>query len=229
PALIVLPDGKLMAFYNEHNGNVFMRKSINPEDIGSWEAERIIGQENDSFNYTYTNPVQLQNEDNRIYVFGRKVGPTRSFDQWRHYFRFSDDGGDSWSEDIVFLDNGGREDPPYLKVVSDNLSRIDFLVTDGHPKIGDDVSTFHMYYENGMFYQTGGETIGGKDDLPIVISEINKVYDGANSGVRSWIWDFALDDHLFPVITYARYPTENDHRYHYVYWNGSEWVDQEIS
>src|SRR5690606_30431542 len=24
PALIVLPDGKLMAFYNEHNGNVFM-------------------------------------------------------------------------------------------------------------------------------------------------------------------------------------------------------------
>ena len=60
PSILVLPGGQLMAFYNEHNGNVFMRKSENPEDISSWHEERIIARETEGYNYTYTNPLRLE-------------------------------------------------------------------------------------------------------------------------------------------------------------------------
>jgi hypothetical protein len=115
PSILVLPNGKLLAFYNEHNGNVYLRKSANSEDISSWEGSRIVARETEYYNYCYTNPVQLKEENGRIYLIGRKVGPTRSFDNWWQYMKYSDDEGQPWSDDIVLLDNEGRKNPPYLK------------------------------------------------------------------------------------------------------------------
>ena len=227
PSILVLPDGKLLAFYNEHNGNIYSRKSANSEDIGSWEASRIVARETENYNYCYTNPVQLQEENGRIYLIGRKVGPTRSFDHWWQYLKYSDDEGQTWSEDIVLLDNEGRKNPPYLKVATDHQRRIDFLFTDGHPKIGSDVSVYHMYYDKGVFFQTNGDTLASMDQLPIAISSVNKLYDASQTNTRAWIWDIALDNGQ-PVITYARYPTEDDHIYHYAYWQNGEWVDQQV-
>ena len=31
-----------------------------------------------------------------------------------------------------------------------------------------------------------------------------------------------------PIVTYARYPTEQDHIYHYAYWKDGKWIDHEI-
>src|SRR5699024_3725195 len=57
PSILILPNGKLLAFYSAHNGHqVYMRRSTHPEDITSWEDEKVIF--NDStMRYTYTNPV----------------------------------------------------------------------------------------------------------------------------------------------------------------------------
>lgn len=227
PAILILPDGELLAFYNEHNGNVFMRRSVHPEDITAWEPERIICRPTDEYNYTYVNPVQLSEENGRIYLIGRKVGPTRSFEHWWPYYKYSDDEGATWSEDIVLLHNEGRKNPPYLKVATDHRSRIDFLFTDGHPKIGPDVSVYHMYYQQDSFYQTNGQPITRRDQLPIAIQSVNPVYDAAPSNVRAWIWDIALTNGA-PVITYARYPSEDDHIYHYAYWENDRWVDHKL-
>ncbi|WP_236973534.1 BNR-4 repeat-containing protein [Membranihabitans maritimus] len=229
PSLLMLPSGHLLAFYNEHNGNVYMRKSINPEDITRWQPEQIIAKKERDFNYTYTNPVRLESENGRIYIFGRKVGPTRSFDNWKQYYKFSDDNGETWSDEKIIFDNEGRINPPYMKVFSKGKSRIDFLFTDGHPKIGDDVSVYHMYYENGKFYQTNGSVLSNSIQLPIPMSRVNKVYDARKSKIRGWIWDIGLNNQNHPVITYARFPRETDHRYHYAYWDGREWIDQEIA
>ncbi len=32
----------------------------------------------------------------------------------------------------------------------------------------------------------------------------------------------------FPVVVYARFPTDTDHRYVYARWTGSEWIEWEI-
>lgn len=228
PTILELPDGHLLAFYNAHNGHVFMRRSLQPGDISQWSDERIIARENEKYNYTYTNPVRLEKENGRIYIFGRKVGPTRSFEHWWMYYKYSDDDGATWSDDIVLLDNEGRKNPPYMKIATDHQSRIDILFTDGHPKIGDDISIYHMYYAEGQFKQTGGSPIGTTEDLPISIASVDKVYDASKTRIRAWIWDLALNSENQPVITYARYPTENDHRYHYAHWDGQKWKDEEI-
>jgi hypothetical protein len=141
--------------------------------------------------------------------------------------KYSDDEGQTWSDDIVLLDNKGRKNPPYLKVATDHQSRIDFLFTDGHPKIGSDVSVYHMYYDEGVFFQTNGDTLAGMDQLPIPITSVNKLYDASETNTRAWIWDIALD-RGHPVITYTRYPTEDDHIYHYACWQNGKWVDREV-
>ncbi|NND34884.1 MAG: hypothetical protein HKN76_20020 [Saprospiraceae bacterium] len=227
PSILVLPSGHLLAFYNEHNGHVFMRKSTRTEDVTAWDQEQIISQANDTFNYCYTNPARLSDENGRIFLVGRKVGPTRSFEHWQHYLRFSNDEGQTWSDELTLLDNQGRQNPPYLKITTDHRGRIDFLFTDGHPKIGSDVSTYHMYYQGDSFYQTSGDPICPIEKLPIAIKSVNKVYDAVPTQIRSWIWDIALKDGK-PVITYARYHSEHDHIYHYAHWNGDQWEDHEI-
>ena len=227
PAILILPDGKLLAFYNEHNGDVFMRRSSRAEDITAWEPEQIICQSTEEYRYTYTNPVQLSDENGRIYIIGRKVGPTRSFEHWWQYMKYSDDAGQTWSEDIILLDNEGRKNPPYLKVATDHRSRIDFLFTDGHPKIGPDVSAYHMYYQDGTFHQTDGASIASLEEVPVAIRSVNKVYDAAPEQIRGWIWDIILYEGR-PYITYARFPSEADHIYHYAYWDNGSWKDHEI-
>lgn len=228
PSILILPDKRLLVFYTEHNGRVFMRKSRYAENIREWEPE-IVLMDDPVFKFTYTNPVLLAGENNRIYLFGRTVKRGGDFRDWYQYFIYSDDLGKTWSPRFVYLDNGGRNNPTYLKVTSDNQSRIDFLFTDGHPKIGSDVSVFHMYYQQGAFFQTDGAELASIENIPVKISEVDKVYDAGKDSVRAWIWDIVLDDKKHPVITYTRYPDETDHRYYYAYWDGSKWIDRQLA
>ena len=229
PSILFLPDGKILTFYSEHNGRYFSRKTKNPEDITEWEEEQLL-----TFNdkrITYSHPVMLSAEKNRIYLFwrGRDQHPVPgSFDDWQQYLSYSDDEGKSWAAGRPFLSSKGLNNTVYLKVCSDNLSRIDFAFTDGHPGVGDSVSLYHMYYQKDAFYQTDGKKIAGINVLPLRIAGINKVYDVRKTKVRSWISDIALDSMNRPVIAYTRFPDSTDHRYHYAAWNGSKWIDREI-
>ena len=55
PAILILPDGRLMVFYTKHNGNyLYYRVSKNPYDISSWDAEQSISMPEQ---ITYPNPV----------------------------------------------------------------------------------------------------------------------------------------------------------------------------
>lgn len=231
PSFLFLPDGKILAFYSHHNGDVFLRKSKNPEDITQWEDERIIVARTKHDLFCYTNPFMLSDENNRIYLFGRKISrndTAKRYTATHTYFIYSDDLGKTWSGRTLLLDNSGRDTPPYVKYTSDNKSRIDFLFTSGHPKLGNDVSAHHMYYQNGSFYQTNGQKISDVNSLPVVIKNVNKVYDPDSTNVRSWIWDIALNKSKNPVVTYARYPSPLEHQYYYAEWDGAKWCDEKV-
>ncbi|MEP7258726.1 MAG: BNR-4 repeat-containing protein [Flavitalea sp.] len=228
-SILFLPDGRLLTFYTEHNGISFSRKSRNPEDITSWEEERVLAFNGDRI--TYSHPVMLSEEKNRIYLFwrGRNAKPAPGFfNDWRQYFSYSDDGGDTWAAAKNYIDNEGLNNPPYLKASGDGRSRIDFAFTVGHPGVGAEISLYHMYYEKGAFYQTNGEKIAALEELPLALTQVHKVYDYQQGKVRSWISDVALDKNKRPAIAYMRYPSADDHRYYYAYWNGKSWVDEEI-
>lgn len=219
PSILVLPDGHLLVFYTEHNGRFFTRKSKKPEDINAWHDVQIIPF--GGTRITYSHPVMLAGEQNRIYVFWRGS-------DWQQTFAYSDDLGTTWSEPEVLIASEGARNRPYLKVTTDGMNRIDFVFTDGHPGVEPTNSVYHTYYEKGVFYQTNGSEIATMEQLPLSRSVVDKVYDAVHHNVRSWISDVALDKQGNPVIAYTRYPTDDDHRYHYAVWQGNSWQDEEI-
>lgn len=231
PAFLFLPDGKILAFYCEHNGNIYVRKSKHSESIEEWEDERILLEGKKPNSYCYINPIMLSDEDNRIYLFGRNIVREKGerYQNTQIFCIYSDDLGDTWSDPVNMLDNDGRDNPQYVKYATDHQSRIDFLFTNGHPKLGEDVSIHHMYYQKGNLYQTNGEDIGSFDDVPVEIKKVHKVHDAVKEGVRGWIWDIALAKSGNPVVTFAKYPSKTDHQYFYSRWDGKSWKEYKIT
>jgi len=222
PSILIRPDGKIIIFYSQHGGKMYMLASKNPEDISAWEKERELTEFGN--NVCYTNPVQLSSENNRIYLFWRGG-------DWKPTYSYSDNSGKNWAQPKTLINpqktDGNQR--PYLKVSSDGIRRIDFAFTDGHPRNEAENSIYHVYYESGNIFQTNGAKICGINELPVNISKVNKVYDGTQAKVRAWIWDIATDDKNLPIIVYTRLPKENDHRYHYSCWNGKKWSDVEMT
>lgn len=230
PSILFLPDGKLLTFYTHHNGKFFMRKSKRAEDITEWEEERILEFGPGKKLICYSHPVMLSEENNRIYMFYRcryVTDKTATFKDWYQMMSYSDDLGATWTDGQRVMDSYEVNNPVYMKISSNDKSRIDILFTDGHPKIGP-ASVYHMYYKGGQLHQTNGQAIGPVSAMPIGVDKINKVYDVTVHQTKSWIWDIALDKKGHPVIAYTRYPHETDHRYHYARWDGKKWHDEEL-
>jgi hypothetical protein len=228
PSILFLPDGKILVFYTEHGGRFFMRQSRYGEGIMEWEEEKVLSFGLAEKRICYSHPVMLSGENQRIYMFYRGVGPGKSYADWGQYFSYSDDQGKTWSDGKYLINSKNFNNPVYLKVSSDDKSRIDILFTDGHPKIGP-ASVYHMYYEKGAFHKTNGEQIASMAEVPISPEQVSKVYDVTKNKTKSWIWDIALDKKQRPVVAYTRYPDETDHRYHYAQWDGKQWLDQEVT
>jgi hypothetical protein len=218
PALLMRPDGRLVAFYSRHFGPTMnYRASVKADDIGAWGPEQAIPVNPPGvFTYTYSNPVQLSAERNRIYLFWRGgQSPT---------FSTSLDG-DSWTPAKTLLSDPGRR--PYVKVASNEVDEIHFAVTDDHPHFEPTNSIYHFYYKRGAFYRSDGTFIQHMTRSPLKLSDTTKVYDGASAHGKAWIWDLALDSNGAPILTYATFPSDVDHRYRYARWD-DRWHDHQI-
>ncbi|MFP4367609.1 MAG: BNR-4 repeat-containing protein [Bacteroidales bacterium] len=222
PSLLILPDGRIMAFFTRHNGGFYYTRTISPEDISKWEEVSYIDM---GPGLCYTNPALLSSENNRIYVY------LRGGYDWKPTFIYSDDLGKTWSDPETFVAHAGAtdNDRPYAKIVSDGKSKVWFAITDGHPRNEPLNSIYVFYYENGHFHQVDGTRIGNIGDIPIDQGIINKAYDGTETMVRSWIWDLAIDHNGYPRIVYTRLLEETRHQYYYAFWDGSSWEHSFIS
>lgn len=216
PSLLILPDGRIMAFFTRHNGTLYYAKTRKPEEISSFAPldSLDLGRE-----LCYTNPVLLSGEDNRIYLFSRG-----GYD-WKPSYMTSDDYGETWSRPQTFVSKKVNNpiNRPYTKVVSDGKSSIHFAFTDGHPRLESHNSIYYLRYEGGRFYDAAGNTLGDTSKLPIIQSNIPKVYDGVATNQRAWIWDIALTKDDRPVMVYTTLPEETLHFYNYAIWDGQAW------
>lgn len=221
PSLLILPDGRIMVFFTEHNGHLFVTASTHADDITEFEPVRMIDAGD---KVCYTNPVMLSEEKDRIYIF------FRGGEDWKPSYVTSDDLGRTWSSPRIFVRKPGSSPfvRPYMKVVSDGKSKIHFAFTDGHPRNEVLNSIYYMVYEHGRFSDATGRRIGRLSNLPVNQDKIPKVYDGSANGARAWIWDIALAQDGRPVMVYATLPYESNHAYSYASWNGKSWVNREI-
>jgi len=213
PALYMRKDGRITAFYSRHtvDHNVYIRTTVNPEDIRTWGAERTWVFPD---NTTYANPIRLSKENDRVYFFNRVIN-------WHPTATTSDDDGATWGTPAQWI--GGGAARPYVRYRGDGVSRIHFGFTDGHPRDVPDNSIYYMYYEAGAFHHADGTQIKTVSQVPVEPKEADKVYDGSTKG-KAWIWDIALDAQNRPALVFTVMPSDSDHRYYYARWNGTKWI-----
>jgi len=218
PSILVLPDGRLLVSWTEHNGLGFSRVSERPEDVTAWEPVRRLpfGDK-----ITYTSPVLVSGEPDRIHVFFRGA-------DWRPTVASSEDLGRTWGRPVPLIDSRGVRNRPYFKIAGNGRDRTDIVLTDGHPGREPTNSLYHLTWSGGLFATTDGRPLGTVDDLPFDRRRITPCYDATRTGARAWIHDLALDADDQPVLVYARYPDPTDHRYHYARWDGTRWQDEEL-
>lgn len=221
PALLVRPDGRLIVFYSGHRGRwMIYRVSRRPEDVSSWTDEATVAPfTGDERGHTYPTPVRLPGDGGTIYMFWRGPGYDVVF--------ATSASGESWSEAAPFLDNG--DDRPYAKLEVDRAGAIHFAFTDGNPAEVAANSIYYVRLAGDVLTTADGSPIARVDELPLVPPAGDVVFDSVREGVSAWIWDIAVDSEGRPVIVYAVFAAEDDHRYRYARWDGESWHDREIT
>lgn len=233
PSLLVAQDGRLLVFYSKHsaaNAPIWMRVSVHPEDIRTWEPPRPLWlNHNPAYDrdwrrdYCYTNPCQLSAEEGKLYLFWRGIN-------FKPCVSVSSDGGQNWEMGRILImpEETYKDRRPYVKYCDNGRDRIHMAFTDGHPIPEANNSIYYMCYRDAGLYRAGGKKMAEWANLPVRPEQADKVYDAAKSGVRAWVWDIAEDHQGRPVIVYSRLVSEQDHRYHYAAWDGKKWLDAEI-
>jgi BNR repeat-containing family member len=218
PSLLVLPDGRLMVFWSTHAGpTMWYRRSLRPEDISAWEPERKFPTNTPGVEgYTYPNPMQLEAEGNLIYLFWRGGNFNPSLSTSRD--------GNTWSAARTVIYNPGQR--PYVKYASNGRDTIAMAFTETHPR-NRQTSIYYAAYRAGALRRADGSVIATMANLPIAPTEGEKVYDWTTNG-KAWVHDVALDQAGHPVIVYATFPRDTDHRYRYARWDGTRWTDREL-
>ena len=237
PALLALPDGRVLTIYSGHNHSLmYFRKTVEPNDVSEWTPAEPF-RAGEKARVTYANLVRLSEEndgDGRIYNFFRGFDP-----QWKPSWMTSDDGGESWVSHGLWIDvPGPQRHRPYVKYIGNGRDEIHFTFTEGHPRISDN-SIYHAFYRDGIFYETDGSVIHPVEDGPVTPADATKVFSGKETKI-AWTSDIHLDPEGHPVIVFSVQHSEGrleyrdpnwgqDLRYHYARWDGEKWQKYEIA
>lgn len=216
PAIFIRKDGHIIVWVSKHTSAPAHRFiSSNAEDITSWNND------NYQFGVNVTYPYPFQVED-QIYVFYRGLN-------WHPTVVISDDNGATVGEPQQVVTGGG--DRPYARYCQDKTGAIHMAFTTGHPRQEANNKIYYACYKNGAFYKADGTFIknytGTSTALNIDNNDAETVYPSDNG--KGWIWDITVDSANNPVMVYASFPSDTDHRYHYARWDGSNWVRTEIA
>ena len=233
PAFAQLPDKRLFAMYTWHSskkGIVYHHFDLD-DDFGAQNHAQIIRPGLKELlpkfpreTFTYANPFYLE-EEQTLYAFGRWIG-------YKPNVIKSTDGGQSWHDHRVVI-SAQPFDPanrPYVKYASNGLDRIDLIFTDGHPRNEPRNGVYHCYYQGGSYFRSNREQICNAGELPFTPDQATPVYLATEESGRAWLADLTVDTNGTPYILYTRHPSEQDHRYHYAWFNADRqiWEDHEI-
>jgi 5-hydroxyisourate hydrolase-like protein (transthyretin family) len=234
PGLEVLPDGRIAVFYAGHVGaTMYYRVSTNPEDVSSFGPELTVPVNvNGPYGYTYANPIYLSAE-HRTYLFFRGADA-------RPVMTYSDDNLQTWSpaHTLVLPVGAVQGQRPYAKYATNGTDTIYFTFDDGHPREIPTNSVYYMAYKGGQFTRADGTTIAslasvtgsdGSAPTPISNSQADLVYDGTGADGKAWVQDIAAGPDGRPVILFATFPNDSNHRYHYAAWNGTSWQQRDFT
>lgn len=232
PALLVRPDGRLLAVYAQHGreNRIYHRISRSPGDATAWGDEKIFVPSETS-RVTYSNLHWLPAE-NRIYDFFRGLHASN-----KPSFAFSEDSGESWRTGNIYIEVPAKfRHRPYVKYASNGRDTVHMVYTDGHP-LHFDNSIYHIFYRAGKLHRSDGSVIRSIAEGLKAPEEGTRVFRGDPNNV-GWTSDLHLDRDGHPYLTFSVQKDSaglpqgqggTDHRYHYARWDGHRWIDHEIA
>jgi len=234
PALLVRPDGRIVALYGRHGQDEQFRYRITraPGDVSAWSEERLLASPAGS-RVAFPNLVHLAGENSgrgRTYAFYRGIG-NRLMPSWAR----SDDDGETWTVGDIFLRLPERV-TPYVKYAGDGRAAVHVAFTDGH-RLDFNNGVYHVVYRDGAWWDAAGARLGTFAEPLAVRERLTPVFR-ANADSVAMISDLALDREGRPHLVYSVQmdtrrrrprPVGADHRYRYARWTGGAWRDQEIA
>jgi hypothetical protein len=234
PALIVRPDGRIVAMYSTHAQEPTLRFRVTrrPDDVSEWGDEQMFTTAEGS-RVTFPTLIHLANENDgkgRLLAFFRGLN-NRGMPSLAH----SDDAGHTWQTDGVFL-QWPEKRTPYVKYVSDGRAAVHFAFTDGH-RIDFNNALFHACFRDGQLWRTNGERIGSFADGISSAQQPTEIFR-CNPDSVAMISDLEIDAKGWPCVVYSVQmntrplrprPIGADHRYRYARWDGRQWLDFEIA
>ena len=246
PGLVVVPGGRIIAFYSTHGGlQMYYRISVHPEDISTFGPEHSLPPNVGMPGYTYANPIYLRSEG-RLYLFLRSGDNHPTMTWTTDYLHWTT------AVDVIMPRSKGmtRFTRPYAKYATNGQDTVAITFTDDHPDVNPPVSVYALIYKAGVLRTPNGTRLtvldptaeGNEKDLdvglPIGPAHIDSLRDDPSYGavvyqdpgtVPAWPESMALGSTGAPVVIYASYQDRSNAQYHYARWNGTEWTDTTIT
>jgi hypothetical protein len=220
PSLVLLPDGRVAAFYSPHSGRLtsgsemWYRVARKPGGVVAWGPERHVPVNTKGpLGYTYPNPLWA---GGKLYLFWRGA-------DWNPAFSRTSDLV-SWAPARELL-RGVTGQRPYIKFDSYGRS-IRFVYTGAHP---DSRKTSLYFAELDGKYVRGadGHRIASRSRLPFAYNRGPLIYSWHTAG-SAWGWDIAHDAAGNPVVVYTTIQSPTQHTYRYARWTGHAWYDRAL-
>ena len=235
PAFLIRPDGKYITMYAEHYDRWNSRYRI--YDGSGWSAEQhfdwttIPGGTN--YTIAYSNLYYLSDEG-IMYNFARANNRCPNF-------IYSTDLGESWSfGGQLSTNNTNSYNKGYYKYWSNGIDRIDFILTEEHPRDGL-TSMYHGYIQDGKTHASDGTIVDDNvfdvNNLPsflefTLIFADSTIIDG-NAMRKIWNADLIRynDGTIAAILTSRINNAVNgndnninpDHAFIYCRYNGASW------
>ena len=251
PALLALPDGRVLATYQTHGGPrgtkgldlMRWRRTVRPGDFSEWTPEQTLPVGAD---VSYSNLYRLGAEGGRIYNFHRGLGYNPN------YLVSTDDGATftyggrllTWrrpvGEPLATGIDGGR---PYMRYAQAGDDTLHIVATDDHPRAYDN-SIYHAFLRGGILHHSDGRSIAPLSttgESALAPRSLTTVFQGDADHV-AWMCDVHVDRAGHPRIVFSvqrggakgrglRGIAEDgqDHRYYYARWDSAKWRVHEIA
>lgn len=231
-ALAVLDDGRYLAAYTKHGGDLSLRFRISePGDATHWHPEIVVNGPGmmPKDRVTYANLFRLANGDLHCFHRGFGLDPN---------YLVSRNNGQDWQYGGRLV-HGRDGYSPYLKYASDGNGRIHFVATEDHPRHFDN-SLYHGYLENGWLHRSDGTRIAKlstSTEANANVWDCTQIFASDPDHV-AWMSDIEVDIDGHPYVAFSTQRDGRslpggqggmDLRYHLARFNGAKWHESEIA
>ena len=235
PALLALPDSRLLAMYSKHGQErkIYCRRSEPGNPLRWGPVQEIVtpGKDGAPFkadNVTYNNLFRL--ETGRLYNFyrGLHLDPN---------YLFSEDDGKTWKYGgRLLVGKGGYS--PYVRYAFDGKRTLHFIATEDHPRNYNN-SVYHGFLRDDSLHLSDGKVVARlsqSSETKVKAWDLTKVFAGDADNV-CWVDDVRLDPEGKPCVLFSVKKDGRgtggyggrDIRFHYGRWDGTTWRTHEMA